>query len=184
MPAPKSWLPIDWRHPTNALLPTGHHLRPIGPHDASMAVEALRGSREHLRQTYGKVRAWPLTAMAGPQDREELRRNEDDTVTHRSFHYALFDLDETELIGCVYIDPTDEPGRTQTYRGATCPEVRGARSHVGTVVGYPERRPIGPTCHGIHAEQRRPRASYPRGAAREFGCPRSCQTRTSLSRGH
>ena len=117
MPAPKSWLPIDWRHPTNALLPTGHHLRPIGPHDASMAVEALRGSREHLRQTYGKVRAWPLTAMAGPQDREELRRNEDDTVTHRSFHYALFDLDETELIGCVYIDPTDEPGRTQTYRG-------------------------------------------------------------------
>ena len=110
MPAPKSWLPIDWRHPTNALLPTGHHLRPIGPHDASMAVEALRGSREHLRQTYGKGRAWPLTAMAGPQDREELRRNEDDTVAHRSFHYALFDLDETELIGCVYIDPTDKPG--------------------------------------------------------------------------
>ena len=110
MPTPKSWLPIDWRHPTNALLPTGHHLRPIGPHDASMAVEALRGSREHLRETYGKVRAWPLTAMAGPQDREELRRNEDDTVAHRSFQYALFDLDETELTGCVYIDPTDKPG--------------------------------------------------------------------------
>jgi hypothetical protein len=30
--------------------------------------------------------------------------------THESFNYALFDEAETELIGCVYIDPTDLAG--------------------------------------------------------------------------
>ena len=30
--------------------------------------------------------------------------------THESCDYALFDADETALLGCVYIDKTDKPG--------------------------------------------------------------------------
>ena len=30
--------------------------------------------------------------------------------THESFNYALFDTDETALLGCVYIDPPEKPG--------------------------------------------------------------------------
>jgi len=29
---------------------------------------------------------------------------------HESFNYALLDAAEERLFGCVYIDPTDEPG--------------------------------------------------------------------------
>lgn len=31
-------------------------------------------------------------------------------VTHASFNYAVFDDGETELMGCVYLDPPEVPG--------------------------------------------------------------------------
>ena len=107
---PTSWLPTDWRHPMNALLPTGHHLRPIGPHDASMAMEAVRVSRARLVEIYGKVRAWPHDAMSHLRDQDVARHESAIAPALTSFNYALFDLDETELIGCVYIDPPEKPG--------------------------------------------------------------------------
>ena len=48
--------------------------------------------------------------MTAEQDREDLQHHADEMETHESFNYALFDADETELIGCVYIDPTDKAG--------------------------------------------------------------------------
>jgi hypothetical protein len=46
------------------------------------------------------------------QDRELLRRREADGEQRRSFTYALFDLGETELLGCVDIDPAPGDGAT------------------------------------------------------------------------
>ena len=45
--------------------------------------------------------------MTVEQDREDLARHEDEMVDHESFNYALFDPGETELLGCVYIDPPE-----------------------------------------------------------------------------
>jgi hypothetical protein len=39
------------------------------------------------------------------QDRRWLARREAAAAAHRSFTYALFDLGETELLGCVDLDP-------------------------------------------------------------------------------
>lgn len=48
--------------------------------------------------------------MTAEEDREDLQRHADEMHTHESFNYALFDAGETELIGCVYIDPAEKPG--------------------------------------------------------------------------
>ena len=48
--------------------------------------------------------------MTHEQDREDLARHADEMETHESFNYALFDADETALLGCCYIDPPEKPG--------------------------------------------------------------------------
>jgi hypothetical protein len=48
--------------------------------------------------------------MTAEQDRDDLQHHWDEMQSHESFNYALLDADETELVGCVYIDPTDKAG--------------------------------------------------------------------------
>ena len=104
------WLPADWQHPTRVELPTGHHLRPIHPDDTELDMPAVMGSRERLWSIYGEAWGWPPEQMTAEQDREDLQHHWDEIQAHESFNYALFDSDETELIGCCYIDPTDKLG--------------------------------------------------------------------------
>jgi len=91
-------------------VPPGHHLRPIRADDTELDMVAVMGSRERLWGIYGEAWGWPPATMTAEQDREDLQRHADEMETHESFNYALFDADETALLGCVYIDPTDKPG--------------------------------------------------------------------------
>ena len=68
------------------------------------------GSRERLWSIYGVAWGWPPAHMTHEMDREDLARHEAEIEAHESFNYALFDLDETELLGCVYIDPPEKVG--------------------------------------------------------------------------
>jgi RimJ/RimL family protein N-acetyltransferase len=104
------WLPEDFTHPTRVELPTGHHLRPIRASDVDLDMPAVMGSRERLWSIYGEAWGWPPATMTHEQDREDLAHHEAEIEAHESFNYALFDRDETALLGCVYIDPTDKPG--------------------------------------------------------------------------
>ena len=38
-------------------------------------------------------------------DRQDLARHEREIAAHVTFNYAVLDADETELLGCVYVDP-------------------------------------------------------------------------------
>jgi RimJ/RimL family protein N-acetyltransferase len=100
-----SWLSADFVHPTYVALPFGHHLRPIRAEDVDLDMVAVMGSRERLWGIYGEAWGWPPAHMTHEQDREDLARHADEMQTHESFNYALFDADETALLGCVYIDP-------------------------------------------------------------------------------
>jgi RimJ/RimL family protein N-acetyltransferase len=105
-----SWLPDDFDHPTRVDLPTGHHLRPIRASDVDIDMPAVMGSRERLWSIYGDAWGWPPATMTYEQDREDLARHEAEIEAHESFNYALLDADETELLGCVYIDPPEKAG--------------------------------------------------------------------------
>jgi len=105
-----SWLPDDFEHPTVVPLRTGHHLRPIRADDVDLDMPAVMGSQERLWSIYGEAWGWPPATMTAEQDREDLARHEAEIAQHESFNYALLDAGETELIGCVYIDPPEKVG--------------------------------------------------------------------------
>ncbi|ACU36159.1 GNAT family N-acetyltransferase [Actinosynnema pretiosum subsp. pretiosum] len=104
-----AWLPTDFAHPLRAEIGTGHHLRPIRESDTELDYPAVMNSRDRLWSLYGEAWGWPPATMTVEQDREDLARHEREIEAHESFNYALFDADETELLGCVYIDPADAP---------------------------------------------------------------------------
>jgi RimJ/RimL family protein N-acetyltransferase len=104
------WLPAEFRHPLRVELRTGHHLRPISPDDTELDLVAVMSSQERLYSVYGRAWGWPPPTMTAEQDREDLQHHADEMETHQSFNYALFDNDETALLGCVYIDPPEKVG--------------------------------------------------------------------------
>jgi hypothetical protein len=102
------WLPVDFAHPVRVELPTRHHLRPISERDTPIDYPAVMASRARLWEKYGDVWGWPPTTLTYEQDREELARHEGENQTHEAFVYALLNGPETELLGCLYIDPPDD----------------------------------------------------------------------------
>ena len=105
-----TWLPAGWAHPTRVPLPGGHHLRPIRATDVDLDLPAVMGSRDRLWSIYGVAWGWPPADMSLEADRADLARHEAEIEAHESFNYALFDADETALLGCVYVDPPERVG--------------------------------------------------------------------------
>jgi RimJ/RimL family protein N-acetyltransferase len=100
-----SWLPSGLEPPARLDLPTGHHLRPIRAGDVEIDYPAVMGSLASLREKYGEAWGWPPETMTYAQDREDLAHHEAEMAARESFNYAVLDAGETELLGCVYVDP-------------------------------------------------------------------------------
>lgn len=106
-----AWLPDDFVAPSWVELLDGtHHLRPIHPDDTELDMVAVMGSRERLWSIYGGPWGWPPATMTADQDRADLQRHANEMTRNESFNFALFDADETALLGCVYIDPPERIG--------------------------------------------------------------------------
>jgi hypothetical protein len=101
-----AWLSENFAHPGRVDLPTGHHLRPIREADVDIDYPAVMGSRERLWEKY-VAWGWPPADMSYEADREDLARHEREIAAHETFNYAVLDEGETELLGCVYVDPPD-----------------------------------------------------------------------------
>jgi hypothetical protein len=99
------WLPDGFTHPERVELTTGHHLRPIRASDVDIDYPAVMGSRDRLWAKYGEAWGWPPATMTLEQDRDDLAHHEAEIAAHETFNYAILDANETELLGCVYIDP-------------------------------------------------------------------------------
>jgi hypothetical protein len=108
------WLPDGFETPQRLDLPTGHHLRPIRGGDVDIDYPAVMGSRASLWARYGEAWGWPPEAMTYEQDREDLIHHEVEIAAQETFNYAVLDAGESELLGCVYIDPPDDGCPTGT----------------------------------------------------------------------
>ena len=102
-----TWLPDGFEHPERVGLATGHHLRPIRADDVDIDFRAVMGSRGRLWEKYGVASGWPPATMTFEQDRADLARHEAEIAAHETFSYAVLDEAESELLGCVYIDPPE-----------------------------------------------------------------------------
>ncbi len=103
-----AWLPEDFVAPARAEVGSGHHLRQIRADDVALDYPAVMGSRERLWSLYGELWGWPPATMTYEEDRADLARHAEEMAVNASFNYAVFDAGETELLGCVYIDPPGE----------------------------------------------------------------------------
>lgn len=83
-------------------------MRPIREADVEIDYPAVMGSRDRLWAKYGVAWGWPPASMTYAADRADLARHEAEIAAHETFNYAILDKEETELLGCVYIDPPDE----------------------------------------------------------------------------
>jgi hypothetical protein len=86
----------------------GHHLRPIRASDVEIDYPAVMGSRASLWTRFGEMWGWPAADMSYEADLKDLARHEAEIAAHVTFNYAVLHRDETELLGCVYIDPPSE----------------------------------------------------------------------------
>jgi hypothetical protein len=104
------WLPADFSYPALVRLRCGAHLRPIRADDVAIDFPAVMGSRQRLWEKYGTAWGWPPEQMTVEQDREDLARHEREIAARESFNYAVLDAEESQLFGCVYIDPPEHEG--------------------------------------------------------------------------
>jgi hypothetical protein len=108
------WLGEGFEHPERVELTTGDHLRPMRADDVELDFPAVMGSRDRLWAIYGEAWGWPPADMTPAQDREDLAHHEREIAAHETFLYGVFDAAETELLGCVYLDPPPAGGTDGT----------------------------------------------------------------------
>jgi RimJ/RimL family protein N-acetyltransferase len=106
----RSWLPDGFVAPARLDLPGGQHLRPIRASDIELDYPAVMSSRPRLWALFGRAWGWPRADMTREEDLADLRRHEDEMERNASFNYAIFDREESELLGCVYVDPPEGDG--------------------------------------------------------------------------
>jgi hypothetical protein len=104
----QSFVPPDFDVPMSFDDP-GFHLEPLGPVHNERDHEAWMSSIDHIRSTPGMDwRDWPapMTLEENLVDMEMHARHFEERV---GFTYSILDSDD--VIGCVYIYPSDKPGR-------------------------------------------------------------------------
>lgn len=102
------WLPTSFQAPARLEVASGHHLRQIRASD--LDHPAVMGSQPSLWWRFGSAWGWPPADMTREQDLEDLERHVEEMERNLSFTYAIFDPEETRLLGCVYLDPPEVEG--------------------------------------------------------------------------
>ena len=114
-----SFVPDDFEVPLN-LAGSGFRLEPLGPEHNDSDYRAWVSSIEHIRATPGFPWGnWPPPdRLSLDENLRDLEQHADDFRQRAGFTYTVLD-DEAQVIGCVYIYPSQ-----------TDPEITNVRSWV------------------------------------------------------
>jgi len=101
--------------PSGTELPSGleherFRLRPITIHDTVKDYSAVMSHREHLWSLFGEVWGWPPADLTLEGDMIDLAWHQKEAELKESFNFAVMSLDESRLLGCVYVDPPTKQG--------------------------------------------------------------------------
>ena len=122
-----SFVPDDFEVPREFAGP-GLRLEPLGPEHNERDHEAWMSSVDHIRATPGFPDGnWP-SPMSLERNFADLVRHADDFAKRKGFTYSVLDGDD--VIGCVYIYPTAEPG----YDASVQSWVRESRAELDVVL--------------------------------------------------
>ena len=104
----KPFVPADFQVP--AQLETGRlRLRPLAADDAIKDFDAVMTSAERLKTVFRPGGDWP-DGLTLEQNLKELAWHEIEFQNRRSFAYTVVRLDESRVLGCLYLYPTNRGG--------------------------------------------------------------------------
>ena len=98
------FVPDDFEIP--ALLETGRfRLRMLSVDDVEKDYEAVIESRELLHTMFGGP--WPRPGFTLEENLADLERHQQEFLSRKAFAYTVVSLDETRVLGCIYINPPE-----------------------------------------------------------------------------
>ena len=96
------FVPDDFEIP--ALLETDlFRLRMLSVDDVEKDYEAVIESRELLQTIFGG--SWPRAGFTLEENFADLERHQQEFLDRKAFAYTVVSLDETQVLGCIYINP-------------------------------------------------------------------------------
>jgi len=96
------FVPDDFEIPT--LLETDHfRLRMLSVNDVDKDYDAVIESRELLHNMFGGP--WPRLGFTLEENLSDLERHQQEFLDRKAFAYTVVSLDETRILGCLYINP-------------------------------------------------------------------------------
>ena len=96
------FVPDDFEIP--ALLETDHfRLRMLSVDDVEKDYEAVIESQELLHTMFGGH--WPRPGFTLKENLADLERHQKEFLDRKAFAYTVVSLDETKVLGCLYINP-------------------------------------------------------------------------------
>ena len=78
-------------------------LRMLSVDDVEQDYEAVIESRDLLQSMYGG--SWPREGFTLKENLTDLERHQQEFLNREAFAYTVVSLDESRVLGCVYINP-------------------------------------------------------------------------------
>lgn len=104
-----AFLPEGFEAPETVVLDR-FKLQVLSIHVVVKDYDAVMSSRKELWERFGKVWGWPAEDLSLEQDLIDLAWHQKEFQIGRAFAYSVMSLDDRQLLGCIYIDPTEEEG--------------------------------------------------------------------------
>lgn len=98
------FVPDDFEVPTS-LETARFRLRMLSVGDVEKDYEAVIESRELLHRMFGGP--WPRSGFTIEENLADLKKHQQEFLSRQAFVYTVVSLDETRILGCVYIDPPE-----------------------------------------------------------------------------
>lgn len=103
------FLPKDFKVPERAETEE-FIIRHITIHDVVKDYEAVMTSRDYLWSLFGEAWGWPTADLSFEQDLIDLGWHQKEGQLRKAFDFAVFNKDESKLMGCLYLDPPEKKG--------------------------------------------------------------------------
>ena len=100
----KPFIPADFKVP-NSLQNEHFRIRMLTVNDVEKDYDAVMTSIEHLNKMY-PTSSWPKKDFTFEQNLIDLGWHQKEFQIKSSFAYTVVSLDESQVLGCLYINPT------------------------------------------------------------------------------
>ena len=101
------FVPSDFKIP-DTLENKYFRIRMLTVNDVVKDYDAVMTSIDHLRGVFGPISKWPSKDLTLEQDLIDLGWHQKEFQRRSSFTYTVVTLDESKVIGCLYIFPTNK----------------------------------------------------------------------------